>query len=134
MKKKISKSLLMTALITGMCIGGAQGVFAAEKLQEFTLDPMIVTATRTEKNLMKVPASVSVITAQDIQERNVNSIREVLRQQPGLYMNPNQDAFGGIQMRGMGDANVLVLYDGQPLSNAWNGGTGLVLNKLNELK
>ena len=50
MKKRLSKSLLMTALITGMCIGGGQGAFAAEGLQEFTLDPMIVTATRTEKN------------------------------------------------------------------------------------
>ncbi len=125
MKKRLSKSLLMTALVTGLCAGGVQGAFAGETLQEFTLDPMIVTATRTEKNLLKVPASVSVITAQEIQERNVNSVREVLRHQPGLYMVPNQDAFGGIQMRGMGDANVLIMYDGQPLSNAWNGGTGL---------
>lgn len=125
MKKRLSKSLLMTALITGMCIGGGQGAFAAEGLQEFTLDPMIVTATRTEKNLMKVPASVSVITAQEIQERNVNSVKEVLKHQPGIYMDPNADAFGGIQMRGMGDANILIMYDGQPLNNGWNGQVGI---------
>ena len=32
MKKRLSKSLLMTALITGLCVGGAQGALAAEEL------------------------------------------------------------------------------------------------------
>ena len=121
MKRKMSKSLLMTALITGLCIGGGQHAFAAEALQEFTLDPMVVTATRTEKNLMKVPASVNVVTAQEIKERNVQSIKDALKDLPGVYIDPYDQAYGGIQMRGFGGDNILVLYDGQPINNGWNG-------------
>ena len=54
MKKRLSKSLLMTALITGMCIGGGQGAFAAENLNTFALDEYVVTATRTMKQLQEV--------------------------------------------------------------------------------
>ena len=51
MKKRLSKSLLMTALVTGMCIGGVQGAFAADDLNTFALDEYVVTATRTMKQL-----------------------------------------------------------------------------------
>ena len=48
MKSNFSKGLLMTALITGSVIWGGTNVFA-EELQEYSLDQMVVTATRTEK-------------------------------------------------------------------------------------
>ena len=54
MKKKISKSLLMTALITGLCIGGVQSAFAADDLNTFALDEYVVTGTRTMKQLQEV--------------------------------------------------------------------------------
>ena len=42
---KMTKGLLMTALITGSVMWGGANVFA-EELQEYTLDQMVVTATR----------------------------------------------------------------------------------------
>ena len=125
MKKAISKSLLMTALITGLCVGGAQGAFAGETLQEFTLDPMIVTATRTEKNLLKVPASATVITAKEIQEKNIKDFKDIFKGQSGILVSQTEDAYSGIQMRGFNSENILVLYDGQPMNNAWNGEASL---------
>ena len=44
---KMKKGLLMTALITGTVMSSA--VAFAEELQEYSLDQMVVTATRTEK-------------------------------------------------------------------------------------
>lgn len=123
MKKKISKSLLMTALITGLCFGGVQGVFAAEDLNTFALDEYVVTATRTLKQLQEVPASVSIVTAKDIEERNVNSVQEALQNLPGVYMNPT--AQSGIQMRGFGGTDILVLIDGQQMNTTYNGSTNL---------
>ena len=111
----------MTALITGLCIGGVQHAFAAEALQEFTLDPMVVTATRTEKNLMKVPASASVITKEELQEKNITTVKDALKGQSGLYIDTSMYESGGIQMRGFDSKNILVLYDGQPMNNGWNG-------------
>ncbi len=121
MKKKISKSVLMAALITGLCIGGVQSAFAAENLNTFALDEYVVTATRTEKNLLKVPAVASVITKEEIQEKNVTNVKDALKGQSGLYIDTSMYESGGIQMRGFDSKNVLVLFDGQPMNNGWNG-------------
>ena len=46
MKKLASKGLLMSALICGNVFLGSTAVFA-EEVQEYSLDAMVVTATRT---------------------------------------------------------------------------------------
>ena len=74
LKKGMGKSILMTVLITGNVIWGGTVVYAEEGLQQFNLDQMVVTATRTMKELQEVPSSVSVVTSQDIEERNINSV------------------------------------------------------------
>ena len=58
--EKISKGLLMTALICGTVVMGANPAGAAEPgddLQGFTLEQIVVTANRTsEKFLIRLPA------------------------------------------------------------------------------
>ena len=63
MDVKVTKSLLMTALITGSVLWGGTNAFAAESVGEFELDQIVVTATRTEKRDVDVPASTVIITA-----------------------------------------------------------------------
>ena len=55
----MKKGLLMTALITGTLMCASTGAFA-EELQEYSLDQMVVTATRTEKKDLDIPAVVEV--------------------------------------------------------------------------
>ncbi|WP_307760699.1 TonB-dependent receptor domain-containing protein [Phascolarctobacterium sp.] len=81
---------------------------------------MVVTATRTMKELQEVPSSVSVVTAQDIEERSINSVPEALQTLPGVYM--NQAAQGGIQIRGFSSSDILVLLDGLPMNTTYNNG------------
>ena len=49
-----------------MSSGGATVVHAEEPSQAFTLDPMVVTATRYEKRDVDVPASTTVLTGQEL--------------------------------------------------------------------
>ena len=120
LKKGMGKSILMTVLITGNVIWGGTVVYAEEGLQQFNLDQMVVTATRTMKELQEVPSSVSVVTSQDIEERNINSVPEALQTLPGVYM--NQAAQGGIQIRGFSSSDILVLLDGLPMNTTYNNG------------
>lgn len=53
---KMRKGLLMTALITGTLMSSAAAF--AEELQEYTLDPMVITAQRMETKDLKTPAAV----------------------------------------------------------------------------
>lgn len=64
MSKMIGKSLLMAAVILGNAAFTAAAY--ADEVQEYNLDDMVVTATRTMKQIQEVPASVSVVTAKDI--------------------------------------------------------------------
>lgn len=122
MKKKISKSLLMTTLITGLCIGGVQSAFAADNLNTFALDEYVVTATRTMKQLQEVPASVSVVTAKDIEDRNISTVPDVLQTLPGVYVSQSAQygPTGNLTVRGYSSDNILVLVDGAPVNNAYN--------------
>ena len=118
MKKLASKGLLMSALICGNVLWGGTTVLANE-VQEYELDEMVVTATRTMKQIQEVPSSVSVVTAKDIEERNVTSVQEALQYMPGVYM--DQTAQGGISLRGFGSTNVLVLVDGVQMNDTYQG-------------
>lgn len=89
-----------------------------EQVPTFQLQEMVVTATKTLKELKETPASVDVVTAQDIQERNVKSVPEALQQLPGVYM--SQVAQGGIQIRGFESDNILILLDGMPMNTTYN--------------
>ena len=125
MKARMTKGLLMTALITGSVVWGGTSVFAEEALQEYTLDQMVVTATRTEKKIIDVPASVEVVTAKDIEKSGAVYVDDALKKVAGIAVSRT----GGIgnskpvvSMRGVkSGSDVLVLVDGQPMDNAYSG-------------
>ena len=123
MSKVMSKGLLMTALICGNVLWGGTGVYAEEALQEYSLDTMVVTATRTMKQIQEVPSSISVVTAKDIEAHNVMDVEQAIQRLPGVYM--DKSASGSIQLRGMSTTNVLVLVDGQQMNSTYNGGVDL---------
>ena len=100
-----------------MYSGGGITVLANE-VQEYELDTMVVTATRTMKQIQEVPSSVSVVTAKDIEERNITSVPEALQTLPGVYK--SQAIQGGIQLRGFGSGDILVLVDGLQMNYPFN--------------
>lgn len=60
MKKSITKSLLLTTLLTSSVVWGGAPAFAEESLNEYSIDEIVVTATRTEKRDVDVPATTEI--------------------------------------------------------------------------
>ncbi|MEG1412183.1 MAG: TonB-dependent receptor [Acidaminococcaceae bacterium] len=117
---KTSFGVLISFLVTGSLLTSDLALAAENKvMSQFTLDEMVVTATRTMKNIKEIPASVDVITANDIAAKNVTSITEALQTVTGVYKNPI--AQGDIAIRGFSSKDILVLLDGQPMNSGWNG-------------
>lgn len=121
MKQSLSKSVLMSALITG-CVSYGYVANAAENMQEFILDPMIVTAQRMEKEDLDTPATVEVIDSEKIERSGAGSAFEILRNSLGITSSnqaPNGIALGSmtseINIRGV-DKGTLVLVDGIPIN------------------
>ena len=65
--KKMSKGMLMAALICGSF--SVLNVASAEQMQTFEMDEFVVTAARTETRLVDTPANISVVGAQQIEEK-----------------------------------------------------------------
>ena len=110
--KKMSKGMLMTALICGAVYLGGSPVYANE-LQEFSLDEYVVTAARTETKLVDTPANISVVDAKTIEERHYQDVSEVLKDVPGAnVLDTGVGAFEKtISLNG--DSRVLILVDGR---------------------
>lgn len=121
-QRGFSKSLLMTALVTGTVLWGSNSVLASETAPEFSLDPLVITAQKREKKDLETPAAVDVITTEDVEKNGGASAFEVLRHSLGLSatsMGPNGASLGTmtseITIRGV-ERGTLILLDGVPLN------------------
>lgn len=87
----------------------------------FSLDQLVVTATRTHKKLKDVPVITQVITAKQIEERGISTIQDLLTQEvPGI--NFHEVGFGtSIDLQGLGSKHILFLIDGERIAGE-NGG------------
>ena len=109
---------------------------AAHAHAQTALPDTIVTGTRVPTPAERVPAAVTVITRQEIEERGYQSLAEALVAVPGIRLAP----LGGLGaqttafLRGNAGRAVLVLLDGVPLndpaeaSGAFNFGNELLFD------
>ncbi|NOX09106.1 MAG: TonB-dependent vitamin B12 receptor [Gammaproteobacteria bacterium] len=88
-----------------------------------TLDPIIITATRTAQTADESLASVTVITRNDIERQQAQSVQDLLRGVPGLAMSNNGGAgkATSIFLRGTESDHVLVIIDGIKVGSATSG-------------
>ena len=76
-KKSLVKVVLMGLLTSTNVIWGGTVGHAEEPNQAFTLDPMVVTATRTPIESFKTNANVNVITKEQIERQHYESLQEM---------------------------------------------------------
>lgn len=111
MQKKL-KTAVMTSLL--LCPLLAQ---AHETAQKMTTDDVKVTATKVERPIEEVPYSVENISAEEIQRKAVATIADTLRDIPGVVVTDGSMAGAKrISIRGESGARVLILIDGQKIS------------------
>lgn len=141
MDVKVTKSLLMTVLITGSVMWGGTAAFAEENVGEFTLDPMVVTAQRMETRGLDTPASTSVITAEDIERSGAKTAYEIIERQVGFTNNaygPGGREFGGSSsrtvLRGL-DKGTLVMVNGAPINLMnYNSSEGIPVESIEKIE
>jgi|CXWL01.1.fsa_nt_gi iron complex outermembrane receptor protein len=84
---------------------------------------VVVTATRSDADLAKTPLSSSVVTAQELAARPLQTVDQQLTTTEGVYVQRLQgpsatDAH--VSLRGFtGSSRTLVLLDGQPINDAY---------------
>ncbi|MGE5451705.1 MAG: TonB-dependent receptor [Acidobacteriota bacterium] len=103
------------------CFNFTGGAWAADVANGESLEPIVVTATRTAATVSNSPAALTVITADDIKRSGAASVHEAIRKIGG-FVGRLDLANGGndkIDLRGFGDAsdaNTVVLLNGIRMS------------------
>lgn len=115
----------------------AQTGKAGEEEEAQNLGTIVLTATGQAQALPDAPATITVISGEEIASRPYASIADVLRRVPGVVVSSPSARSGAetISIRGLGESYVLTLVDGRPIGNSqeatYNGfGSGLAMSYL----
>ncbi|GGF08846.1 TonB-dependent receptor plug domain-containing protein [Flavobacterium limi] len=82
---------------------------------------MVTTGTRTERVLSSLPLPMTIITSEAIIKSGVTRLNEILNEQTGIILIPDESGFEGIQMQGLDAAYTMILIDGLPLVGRSSG-------------
>ena len=115
----MSKKMVNGAVALG-CMLFAVPVMAHEALNEYVLDPMMVTAARYEKRDVDIPAATEIYDQEKIEKLGANNVMEVVKNIPGFTLTASPTGNTYIGFRGIAKDNVAILVNGIPLNQDGN--------------
>lgn len=126
-------SLLKPGLLTLVASACACAFAQTEQTPVQTLSEVVVSASGFEQELKQAPASISVVTRQELETRNYRDLAEALQNVPGIDVMGGTGKTGGldISIRGMPSEYTLILIDGRRQNVAGDvtpNGYGAALN------
>lgn len=104
-----------------------EGDVASDSVLIEELDPVVLTATRTYRQLSSLPLPVTLIPKKQLERTGVTRLDEIMEEQTGIVMTPDATIGGGegVQIQGIGSDYVLVLIDGVPVVGRSSGNLDL---------
>ncbi len=119
MKRRLRPVAVLICSLPTVLVG-AQG--ADEEADEAEI--VTVVATRTERSLDEVAATIVVKTAADMEREMARNIADLVRFEPGVSVGGTGSRFGlgGFAIRGIGGNRVLTLVDGVRVSEEFSFG------------
>lgn len=110
LNKKLFLALALFSLLVNGQMNVEQDSISAEKLEE-----VLVTATRTERQLSSLPLPAQIISKEQIKATNSLRLSDVINEQTGLITVSDFGGGEGLQLQGMDSQYTLVMIDGVPL-------------------
>ncbi len=91
----------------------------ANSTETTKLNEVTVTANKVEENIIEVPQSITVITKDELQEKGIKKVSEVIKEIPNMNIQTNQSgnasSFRGLNTSMFTNNNPIVIYiDGVP--------------------
>ncbi|MEL7270582.1 MAG: TonB-dependent receptor [Bacteroidota bacterium] len=122
---KLNFFFTLFVFTTPMVFGQEEKV--ADSVLTENLDEVVVTATRTLRQLSSLPLPVTLIPKKQIERSGVTRLNEILDEQTGIVMTPDATIGGGegVQIQGIASDYVMVLIDGVPILGRSSGNLDL---------
>lgn len=106
---------------SGLSWSASEGVIAIKNGKSIQLDEVVISATRSDTPLGKVPASVSVVSKSDIESQQVNNVADAMKRLPNVDFGGGPRVAGGIPtIRGYSGASVTLMVDGARRNDTTN--------------
>jgi outer membrane receptor for ferrienterochelin and colicins len=114
--KKRQGAILAAAVMLFLSATGYAETVAEET---YSLDAIVVTATRTEKDTKDIPSAVQVITRQTIEEQGAQTLEDVLRYATGIQLRRSSTSASreAVMIRGFDSRFSMILIDGKRISS-----------------
>lgn len=109
----------------GAPAGGDDTLVTAAASSAAEMDRVVVTATRTERAIADVPATVSAISREEMDATITRDLKDLFRYEPGVTVtsDPVRFGIGDIRIRGLGGNRVRLVTDGISVSDAFSIGS-----------
>lgn len=128
MQKKDLSKLVLTTLLTSSVLWGGTTFAAEENLQEFSLDTMVVTATRTAMTVKETPSTVEIVDSKKLEQTQAKTLHDALKGALGVNVFNDFQGRSNVSIRGSESRHVLIMVDGKRLggeaaynsANAWD--------------
>jgi outer membrane receptor for ferrienterochelin and colicins len=110
---KYKRLIINTLTILSFLKAVSQEVIDSTQINN--LEEVILTATRTERQLSSLPMPVTLISKKEILQSGTIRLNEILSEQTGIITVADESGFEGIQIQGIASDYILILIDGVPL-------------------
>lgn len=128
MQKKELQRLVLTTLLTGSVLWGGTAFAAQEALDEYSLDAMVVTATRTEMTVKEAPSAVEIVDSKKLEQTHAKTLHDALKGALGVNVFNDFQGRSNVSIRGSESRHVLIMVDGKRMggelsynsANAWD--------------
>lgn len=112
-------ALALAVLAVGPGVTSAQSTSdpAEDSTTVYSVDPVVVTATRGPRAVSEIPRPVVVFQPRDLDEQMPNTVSDLFRLQPGLDVTGVGVSQVRPQIRGQGGQRILLLNDGLRMNN-----------------
>ncbi len=93
-------------------------VFADDSTDATQLDPIVVTASKSEEKVSQVPARITVISKEDIEKNPISNLSDVLQQDASIYIKQSggMGQITDLSLRGGTTGSTLLLKNGARLN------------------
>ncbi|MCF6459283.1 TonB-dependent receptor [Pseudoalteromonas sp. MMG024] len=110
---------LIKPSVIALAVAAQLPAVADDKIPEKNIEHIVVTATGFEQKVVEAPASISIITNEDIKAHSFTSILDAVQYLEGIDIGTTRDKTGqgSVSMRGLTGEYTLLLIDGKRQNN-----------------
>lgn len=131
--RHLPKSLIAVAVSLAICpaaFAADDAANATANYDRITAKTVVVTASRTDQELLQSNSTVSVVTGKELKNLGKDSVPEMLRAEPGIKIsNDGTPGSKRVSIRGENSSRTLVMIDGQRIDEQKSkSGASLLVN------